>query len=405
VESFRQPEVVVANNSGEAQVELGQCNNQGVCTSWWDKVILDFQLKTDICFWDQNDDGVDPLRSPIELFPGSQVEDRLTNLTVQGDPYIVRVLGGLKKVSDFYATEYGFRPPGIRVYGIPQPDAYFGVNGMAVGTDSLDFPPPYESVLAHEYAHAIQDYSVDAILQVAPCCPNECSHYQCNPPCEAGPFLEGMAGGMAEYYLRKTSGNLGYDFHQNVCGAGVGDEYSIAHFVYLMSTADPRAFLATYRGTRGIHLDPYLTYWPLPATMSNYWHAWRGEDDPGLYDISVFRPGTFNATAFYQLAIMHTITGVEEAGNGGGESVVVLNAVGKGPFLVRMRTGQSGQGELCVFDVRGRLRTRAVIHLDKDTEHTHVLDLSSAPAGIYFLRAEIPGASRKRVVGRIVNVK
>jgi hypothetical protein len=214
-----------------------------------------------------------------------------------------------------------------------------------------------------------------------------------------------MAEGMSAYFLWKTTGSTWYDFNIQQCSAGVVDELSIAHFVFLMSKANARAFLATYQLTRGLHSDPNLTVWPLPATMSDYWHAWTGEDDPGSYDIGTFHLGIFNASAFYRLAIEHTITGVEETGQEQGEGIVVMNAVGKGAFLVRVRAQQSGQAELSVFDVRGRLRTRSVIHLEKNTDRIHVIDLSSTPAGIYFLRADLPGASRKRVVGRIVNVK
>ena len=275
---------------------------------------------------------------------------------------------------------------------------------MFVGTDTTDFTDPYGMVLAHEYAHAIQDYS-HVILgnpTSAPCCPNVCTHWQCDPPCQAGPWVEGMAMGMSAYFQFKTTGNPGYDFNF-FCGGDV-NELRVAHFVFLMSKADARAFLATYQQTSGHHTDSNLALWPLPATMSDYWHAWIGEDDPAEYDIDSFHAGTFNAIAFYRIAIEHTLTGVEETGQEQGGVVVVMNAVGKGAFLVRVRAQQSGQANLSVFDVRGRLRTSSIIQLDKNTDRIHVVDLSSTPAGIYFLRAELPGTST-RVVGRIVNVK
>lgn len=387
------------NPDGEAAVPLGTCDTNGLNCTWWYKVRIDFPFQTTIGYWDEDDNGADPMVSNLELFPALEPGDRLTEYTVVGDPWKVRNLAGLTNVHEFFAQEYGYTVPSdIRMYTLAQ-YAFTMSLGMSVPPDSSGETRIADVIIAHEYGHAVQDHLAE---QRTPCCAGECVHYGCGqvPPCDWRPFVEGMAEGMSEYFARKRF-NVAYNDFRFHCGPGPLQEENVTYFVYLMSTRDPRGFLNTFALTRGLHTDAELQGYHLPLTMMEYWNAWNGAEDPSTFDVVQFHPGDWNASAFYALAIDRVTTGVEGRGADEGVAELVVTVGGEvdaGKRHLTVRTSVARGIQIGVFDVRGRLIGLGRVRSPGTGSVAYNLDLGERPGGVYFVRVSTEGGFPEAIV-------
>jgi len=361
---------------------------------WWDRVLINFRAWTSAAHFDGD------LGLYVDLHPAANPDERPYNYTPTLDPWKVWTLQEAVRVRDFYSYMYGFTPASVHLFygspisadlgdGIAWGDSYASV---ASGEDEAA-----EWVLAHEYAHMLT-FTING--ENLPGC-NSTHHSACNAalPCPEGAWKEGIADGMADFYVQWIYPQHPFwvfNYSCNNPNPGIFYESNVETFVRLMSEREPRDFMDTFRYGRLTLADPTITY--TAHTAGQYYDLWL-DVDPSPLHILTHHPGPWNADAIWAGAIGLEVSGVGTT-NGGATSrgIVSVNPLpASSRISIRLYAPPSSAGEVDVYTISGRLVQRARWIQSNAALRTVKVDVTGLPNGVYFAAAR---GSDGRTIGR-----
>jgi hypothetical protein len=404
-------ETVVSGDSGQIYVPVLMSLGNGQYTPY-DRIHVDFPAANSVAYFKQDQSGpYDPLAPSVEWYPSVSLPD--PNYTVTGiDAWKDWTLHETGRVHDFYARMYGFAPQSVRFhYGAAgiSADLSAGIlwkpsRAEVEEGEGGDASESAEWVLAHEYAH-ILGATVEG-ENMACCQTNNCIHPSgCAEPfiCPEGPWTEGFADGMADFYVTQI-----YPLHPEWifgfnCGfstPGTEVENNVCQFVLFMSQRGPKDFMDTFRYATFFAADPSVVFHAHNA--GQYYDLWH-DTNPGAYTIRDHHPGPWHMDAIWAKAIALDLTGVGLSEESETDSFVFLDRMPTSSNLVTrvsLKIGRAGAIE--IFNVSGRLVRRFPWAAGVSKVRLIQLDVRSLPGGVYMARARDEGGRQVGAVRKLV---